>query len=193
MRRIHVIGTTGSGKTTLAANIANRLNIPHIELDALHWEADWQSAPLDVFRRRVTRALEGDSWTIDGNYSKVRDIVWARAGTIVWLDFPLGIILWQLLKRTAKRVLTQEELWGGNTETWQDQLLSKNSILFWAIKTYKRRRREYPHLLSLPEYSHLNLTHLTSPAAASKWLQRLSKIEDIPTSTQNKDNIGDPS
>jgi adenylate kinase family enzyme len=186
MRRIHVIGTSGSGKTTLAANIAHRLKIPHIELDSLHWEADWQSAPLDVFRRRVSRALEGDSWTIDGNYSKVRDIVWARADTIVWLDYPLGVILWQLFKRTAKRVLTQEELWGGNTETWQDQLLSKNSILLWAVKTYKRRRKEYPHLLSLPDYSHLKLIQLESQAATRTWLLQLSNIAEIPSSIQNK-------
>ncbi|MFU8771421.1 MAG: hypothetical protein ACNA8H_03265, partial [Anaerolineales bacterium] len=189
MKRIHVIGTSGSGKTTLAANIAHRLNIPHIELDVLHWEPGWQPAPLDDFRLRVSRALEGDSWTVDGNYSKVRDIIWARADTIVWLDYPLSVILWQLFKRTYKRVISQEALWSGNTETWQDQLLSRDSILLWAIKTYKRRRREYPQLLNLPEFSHLNMIHHKTPAATRAWLVQFSQFDDTPLSAQKKQEM----
>lgn len=75
--RISVVGTTGSGKTTLACQIAGRLKIPHIELDALHWGPDWTQAPLQLFRARVTDAVKGGAWVVDGNYGKVRDIVWA--------------------------------------------------------------------------------------------------------------------
>jgi adenylate kinase family enzyme len=99
-RRISVVGTSGSGKTTLARQISQRLAIPHVELDALHHEPDWQEAPIDVFRKRVEQSLSSDSWVVDGNYSKVRDIVWSRADTVVWLDYSLPVIMTRLLRRT---------------------------------------------------------------------------------------------
>jgi len=180
MKRIHVIGTTGSGKTTLAANIANRLNIPHVELDALHWEPGWQPAQPDVFRWRVAKALEGNTWTVDGNYSKVRDIVWARADTIIWLDYSLAVIFWQLTKRTFTRVFTQEELWQGNKERFTDQFLNKNSLFLWALKTYKRRRQEYPQLLTLPEFSHFMVIRHKSPTITKTWLAQLTVTANYP-------------
>jgi len=78
-QRIVVVGTTGSGKTTTASQIAQRLGMPHLELDALYWEPGRTPASLDVFRERTAQALSGDAWAVDGNYSKVRGIVWSRA------------------------------------------------------------------------------------------------------------------
>src|SRR5512141_2294296 len=99
MNRIAVIGVTGSGKTTFARQLADRIGGLHIELDALHWEPNWIEAPLDVFRERVELTTRSDRWTVDGNYGKVRDIIWGRADTIVWLDYPFLIVLWRLTRR----------------------------------------------------------------------------------------------
>jgi adenylate kinase family enzyme len=170
--RIAVIGTTGSGKTTLARQISERLVIPHVELDALHWEPNWGEPPLSVFRGRVDRALRGDMWVIDGNYSKVRDIIWSRADTIVWIDYVLPRILWRLVWRTARRIVTRETLWNGNREHWE-ALLSRHSLIVWALNTHPRHRREYPALLARPEYAHLKLIQLRSPHETSVWLARL--------------------
>ena len=172
-RRIVVVGTTGSGKTTLASELAQQLEVPHVELDALHWEPDWTEAPTDLFRERVTRALSGEAWVADGNYSAVRDIVWSRADTIVWLDYSLPTILYRLTKRTFRRIFTREELWGGNKERMWVQFLSRDSIFLWALKTYRRRRREYPELFSSPEYAHLHLIHMHSPHQARCFLLSL--------------------
>jgi adenylate kinase family enzyme len=116
MRRIAVVGTTGSGKTSLARLIARRLSIPHIELDALHWEPNWTEAGTAVLRARVGAVTAGAAWVADGNYAKIRDLIWPRADTLVWLDYSLPVILWRLTRRTLRRLLTGEELWNTNRE-----------------------------------------------------------------------------
>ncbi|MGH2454107.1 MAG: AAA family ATPase [bacterium] len=173
MRRIIVIGTTGSGKTAMARAIAERLAIPHVELDALNWGPDWTEVPREVFRQRVREAVAGTAWVVDGNYSKSRDIVWPRAETAVWLDFPLWVILWRLTRRTIARTLTREELWSGNRERFRTALLSRNSLFVWALQTYQRRRRGYPELLHRQEHAHLTVVRLRALRDAASWLDRL--------------------
>ena len=70
------------------------------------------------FRERVEEATEAPAWVADGNYSEVRDIVWGRADTLIWLDYPLHVSLRRLVPRTLRRALTGEELWSGNREPW---------------------------------------------------------------------------
>jgi len=175
-QRIAVVGTTGSGKTTMARRIAQRLAINHVELDALHWGPNWTPAPTELFREHTAQALNGDAWVVDGNYSKVRDVVWSRADTIVWLDYPLLVILGRLAWRTLRRVITREELWQGNRECFAAQFASRDSLFLWALRTYPRRRREYPTLLQRPEHIHLAVVHLRSPRAARDWLASLKVI-----------------
>jgi adenylate kinase family enzyme len=178
LRRIAVVGTSGSGKTTLAYKLAQRLGIPHVELDALHWGPDWTPAPRHVFRECTTQALAIDAWTTDGNYSAVRDIVWSRADMVVWLDYALPVILWRVTQRTIRRFVTREELWNKNRERFRDAFLSYDSIILWAVRTYRRRRREYPVLFSEPEYAHLSIVQLRSPRAARQWLASLPASND---------------
>lgn len=175
-QRLAVVGTTGSGKTTLAHHLAQLLEIPHVELDALYWDPDWTPAPLAVFRERTAQALSSDRWAVDGNYSKVRDIVWSRAGTIVWLDYALPLILGRLVLRTLRRSVAREELWSGNRETLWKAFFSRDSILLWALQTYRRRRREYPVLFTMPEYAHLTVVRLRSPRATDEWLSSLTTV-----------------
>jgi adenylate kinase family enzyme len=169
LRRISVVGTSGSGKTTLAHQISQILAIPHVELDALHWEPNWTEAPKDMFRDRVLQALSGGSWVVDGNYTAVRDIVWGRADTIVWLDYSLPVMLSRVVRRTLRRVLMQEELWSGNRETWQTTF-SRDSIILWLLQTYQKNRKEYSILFSKQEYGHLKIVHLRSPQITKNWL-----------------------
>jgi hypothetical protein len=174
-QRIAVVGTTGSGKTTLAHRLAQRLEISHVELDALHWGSDWIPVPAAVFRERTVQALSGSQWVVDGNYGKVRDIVWGRADTVVWLDYALPVVMGRLVWRTLRRVVTREELWSGNREGVRGTFLSGDSILLWALRTYWRRRREYPALLASPEHAHLTVVRLCSPRAGGDWLSSLIK------------------
>jgi adenylate kinase family enzyme len=186
-RRIAVVGTSGSGKTTLAWRLGRQLGIPHVELDALHWGPDWTPAPRETFRQRVETALRGDAWTTDGNYSAVRDLVWARADTIVWLDYSLPLILWRVTTRTIRRTATREELWNANRESFGASFLSRDSIILWAIRTYRRRRQEYPILFARPEYSHLVVVRLRSPADAGRWVEGLIVANQTSESNSERD------
>ena len=103
MQRINVVGTSGSGKTTVARRAAEALGVPFVELDALHWEPGWREAPDEVLSERVSEATRGSMWVVDGNYGKVRDIVWARVDTVVWLDYSFPGIFMRLLWRTLRR------------------------------------------------------------------------------------------
>jgi adenylate kinase family enzyme len=170
VERVSVVGVTGSGKTTLAKHVAARLNAPCIELDALHWGPHWTMADLDVFREHVSRVVSGCRWVIDGNYSKVRDLVWGRADTIIWLDYSFAIIFGRLLRRTIRRVRSGEELWNGNRERFADQFLSRDSLFLWAFQTYPRYRAEFPRLLGGEAYSHLAVIRLRTPRETRRWL-----------------------
>ncbi len=173
-QRISVVGTIGSGKTTFAHKTSRLLDAPHVELDALHWEPNWVEAPNDLFRERVKQSLQGDSWVADGNYHQVRDIVWSRADTVVWLDYPFRTIIARLAKRTLRRIFTREKLWNGNQEHVRG-LLTRDSVFLWAIRTYRRRRRQYPILLTRPENSHLTVVRLRSPREAAEFLSTLEQ------------------
>ncbi len=174
-RRIAVIGTAGSGKTTLARVLSTRLGLPLIELDALYWEPGWTPAFVMDFRERVEKATEAGAWIADGNYHTSRDIVWERAEALVWLDYGLCLSLGRLLRRTWRRAFTREELWNGNRENIWSQLRvwSNESLVYWFFKTYWRRKREIPMLLEWPEYRHLTVFHFKSPREMEAWLARL--------------------
>ena len=88
VQRVSVVGNSGSGKSTLGAALAARLGVPYVELDSIFHQPGWAELPRDEFRERVGALADGDAWVIDGNYTAVRDLVWARADTVVWIDLP---------------------------------------------------------------------------------------------------------
>ena len=100
--RILVLGRTGSGKTTLALEIAAALDMQHVELDSLLFNEDRSPVSVDVLRERASAALAGDRWITDGNKRALRDMVWPRADTVIWLDYPVTVSLWRLAKRARK-------------------------------------------------------------------------------------------
>ncbi|MGI0494446.1 AAA family ATPase [Alkalinema pantanalense CENA528] len=189
MQRIAIVGTTGSGKTTLARRVAELLDLVHVELDGLQWEPHWTPAEEATFRDRITQALSGDCWVVDGNYSRVRDLIWQRADTIVFLDYSFWVVFWRLLGRTWRRSFYREELWNGNRENFQLSFLSSDSVLWWMVKTYRKRRCEYPLLFQRSDYAHLSVIHLTSPQQTEQWCAQLAQgtIDEL-SSTKSPQN-----
>ena len=132
--------------------------------------------PVDVFKQRVARAVEGDRWVIAGNYGGrgARDLVWPRADTVIWLDPPLTVIFARLFVRAVRRIRSGDEIWAGtgNRETFANQFLSGDSLFIWALRTYRRRKRLYRGLFARTEYEHLQVLHFRRAAEAESWLRR---------------------
>ena len=167
-KRIMVVGTSSSGKTTLAKQLSSHLGYPHVELDALNWDPDWTESP--DFAQRVDEQTRSDTWVSCGNYSRVRHILWERADTAVWLDYPLWLNYWRLTKRMFRRVMLREELWNGNRESLR-MMLSKDSLYVWIWQTHARRRREYGAIIANNETPTISWIHLQSPRQTNAWLR----------------------
>ena len=166
MERVVVVGTSCSGKSTLARKLSQVLGAPHVELDGIHWMPGWQLRPVDEVRRMVGEAAAAERWVMDGNYSAVRDIVWGRATAVVWLNYPFRVVLWRALSRTARRVVTREELFSGNREGFRQSFLSRDSIILWAITSHGHVRRKYRRILDDGDFPHLRVIELHGPAEA---------------------------
>lgn len=173
MQRINVIGTSCSGKTTLARALAARLDLPYVELDALFWGPDWTPVPDDTFRARVTAAASQPRWVIDGSYSVIRPITWGRADTVVWLDYAMPLLLSRWARRTAARIRSREECWPGtgNRESIRNALRT-DGLLFWIIRTHRPRRRRV--LEALTERPDLRVVRVRSPLETQRWLDSLA-------------------
>ena len=143
--------------------------MPHIEFDGIRHGPDWTETPDHVFRELLSRQLQGARWVADGNYSFARDVVWPRATTVVWLDYPFRIVMWRLFWRTMRRGVFRQELWNGNREQLWRHFFSRQSLFLWAMQTHWRRRRTIPAALAHPEHAHLDLVHLRSPKTAHQW------------------------
>jgi adenylate kinase family enzyme len=149
-RRIAVIASaSGNGKTTLARELARRLDVPFVELDALVHGPNWTETPNDVLRAKVEPIVASEGWVIDGTYrGKLGDLVLDGADLIVWLDLPIRVWLPRLLTRTYRRVRNHEELWNGNRETWGNVLFGWDALLPFAFRQHFRRRRVYTEELA---------------------------------------------
>ena len=93
LRRVVVVGTRPSGKTTFARRLAGVLGSQHVELDALYWGPEWTPRP--DFQGDVLAAVQYEHWVIDGNYTAVRDLIWRRCTAIVWLDYSFARVFAQ--------------------------------------------------------------------------------------------------
>ena len=180
MQRVSVVGTSGAGKSTVARELARRLGASWLELDSVYHQVGW--APLDAgeFRDRVAAAAAGERWVIDGGYSAVRDLVWARADTVVWLDLPRRTVMRRITWRTLRRVAGRAELWNGNRERWRNLFTwDKNeSVIAWAWQTYDSRRERYTALAADPANAHLRFVRLTSPAEVRRFLRTAGASAD---------------
>jgi adenylate kinase family enzyme len=169
-RRIVLKGTSGAGKTTLGNELARRLGVPFIELDAIHHGPNWSTDPVEVFREKVRDAMATapNGWVIDGNYdTKLDDTVVAEADTIVWLDLPLPVKSLRVVRRTLRRIRNDEELWNGNKETWRNTFAARDSLLWYLVAAHRRHQREWPARFAADP----RVVRLRSDDEVRRWLE----------------------
>ena len=171
-----VVGTSCSGKTTLARRIAEARDMPHVELDALHWGPDWSERPLEEFRESLRARLDSERWVVDGNYSEVRDIVLSRATHAIWLNYSFSVVFWRALSRTSRRVVSGEEVFSGNRETFRTGFLSRDSIPWWVIRTHRRYGRSYRQFFSVGAGASVHLTELHRPREADGLVESIRGV-----------------
>ncbi|HVF03454.1 MAG TPA: adenylate kinase [Frankiaceae bacterium] len=168
--RIVVGGVAGAGKTTIARLLAERRGVPHVELDAFAHQPGWQMAADADFRAAVSAAIAAGAWVVDGNYPLVRDLVWARATTFVWLDPPRGVATWRAVCRTIPRVVRRTELWNGNREEWRN-ILDPGHPIWWSWTHHPTSRATYERLVADPAYAHVRVTRLRTQAETAAFLR----------------------
>jgi adenylate kinase family enzyme len=181
VRRVSVVGTSGAGKSTFAASLALLLGCPFLELDSVYHQADWEPLATDLFRARVADFAAGERWVADGNYSRVRDIVWARADTVVWLDLPRRVVMRRLVWRTLRRVAGRAELWNGNREHWRNLFTwdRQESVISWGWHTYGSNRARYAAAAADPANAHLVFVRLTSARAVRRFLRGVESAAGV--------------
>ncbi len=99
MKRINVIGTSGSGKSTFSRLLASELKYPYVEMDAIFWKPNWQESSDEEFFANLADRLSAEHWVLDGNYNRTAEIKWNRVDSIVWVDYSFVRTLFQAVKR----------------------------------------------------------------------------------------------
>ena len=165
----------------MAGALAARLNLRHVELDAIHWEPDWTPAPDNLILSRTMEATAEPGWVVDGNYGRLlRDHNMSNANTIVWLDFPLTITLPRCLKRSWTRWRSQELLWGNNRERfWKHFLPWDDSLIWWNLKRHYPRQRQYAANMTNPRWSGKQFHRLRTPKQAEYFLHHTTLTPDF--------------
>ena len=180
VQRVSVVGNSGSGKTTVARELAARLDAPHIELDAIFHQPGWTELPEQEFRQRVSAAVAADAWIVDGNYSAVQDLVWKRADTVVWLDPPRGRVMWQVIRRTIGRMILRRELWNGNREPLANlwRIDPQRSIIRWAWTQHDKYRQRYAAAMTDPAHAHMQFLRVKTDTDLESLLAEASASAD---------------
>ena len=167
--RVLVYGVTGSGKTTLAQEIGERLGLPwHSVDDEIGWLPGWLERPVDEQRALAEAIVAAEAWVLDSAYGHWRDLLLGRVDVIVALDYRRSVSLRRLLRRTARRVITGELACNGNRETLR-LALGDDSILRWHFRSFQRKRAQ----IDAWEAEGLPVLRLRSPAETRRWLEAL--------------------
>lgn len=173
-----IASASGNRKTTLGRELAGRLVVPFVEMDALVHGPNWVETPDDELRSIVEPILAGEGWVVDGTYrGKLGDLVLRSADVVVWLDQPLHVWLPRLLRRPWRRARKREVLWNGNRETLRTAFFSRNSLILFALRQHFRRRRIYP-----AELAPYPVVRLRSPQEVERWLATFAKQQTVTSS-----------
>lgn len=164
LRRIAVIGCSGSGKTTFANALGKALGREVIHLDKLLWEPDWQTMPYERRRKIHDELVRAETWLIDGMWRSHLADRYDRATTVIFLDYPRRVCLSRVVKRRLKFA-------GKQREDIADGCLEKLDGYFLRyIWNFRRKVRPLILQLSAEHSPNVCTVTLNSPKQAKKFL-----------------------
>ena len=167
MDRVLVIGPCGAGKSTLSVELGQKLDLPVFHMDQLNWRPGWVESSKDELRARLSIITAGERWLIYGNYGGTLDARMARADTVVYLDYPIRLCAWRLLRRIFKyRGRTRPDM----TDECPERFDLDFFLYLVAWNTGPRPRTE----ARLREYEG-TMIRLANPSALQSWLDTLPK------------------
>lgn len=174
MKRVVIAGVTGTGKTTLARDLSQKMQADFVDLDELNWLPQWVTRNSDDFLQLVDAAIRRDCWVVSGNYRAARPRIWGRADTVIFLDYPFWFSLVRLVRRSILRIVDKKPICNGNFETLP-KFLSRDSIVLWFFKTYWRRKRDMRQVLDNPQdYPYITFLRFQSHKETQAWLKQIS-------------------
>jgi adenylate kinase family enzyme len=171
MQRVMIVGGPGSGKSTLARVLGARTGLPVFHMDQIHWMSGWVERP-HAEKVRLAQGVEvQERWIFEGGLSATYENRVARADTLIWLDLPVGLRFWRVLRRTVTGFgRPRPDLPDGCPETFNHE-----TLVFWRFiwRTRATARRPLMAIAAAPPPG-MALFHLRSPAEVRHFLRRLA-------------------
>lgn len=168
--RIRVVGS--GGKSSLARALGVKLDLPVIEIDAIHWLPNWIERPRHESVRIVETAIESmpDGWICDGNYfSGAGNSSIAQADTVIWVRMPRLVVLWRVVRRSFRRARDKRRICGSNYESWS-RMLGPDALWLWHLKNpFMNRKHERGLALQVPEET--PVIQINSPRELNRFYQ----------------------
>jgi adenylate kinase family enzyme len=181
--RVAVFGLPGTGKTTLAHQLAAAWKLPVHELDDVLFTPTG-ALPLPEFRSQVSALTDTPTWIVEGKYSKLQDITWDRAGIVIWLDYRLPLILFRVTRRNLSRLSGRDQT-TSKPLTWRDAFFGRRSIFANALRKYLRNRPKYERQIAETAVGGVRVLRFRTPRQTGHWLQNAVTSPPPTPRTQN--------
>jgi adenylate kinase family enzyme len=173
VRRVLVAGSTGAGKTTMARALADRLALPHTEMDALWHGPGWVRRP--EFAADVAAVLATGRWVTEYQYRTVKADLLAAAEAVVWLDHPFPLVAARLLRRSVTRALTRRPLYNGNVEQVRSWLRASHPLRVVLSRAFWAGRRRTGEELQEAAARGVVVIRLRGARQARRWLTGINR------------------
>lgn len=166
MERILIIGCGGAGKSTLARQLGDKLNLPVVHLDKLFWKPGWVESTQAEIDEKIHAEMEKPQWIMDGNYNRTLQLRLQHCDTVIYLDFSRWACLWGVVKRIITTYGTVRPDMGEGCPERIDL-----EFLKW-VWNYNKNNRERNYRL-LNEATHIQTIVLKNRRMVKRFLKEL--------------------
>ena len=174
-KKIQIMGWSGSGKTTLAQKLSDKLAIQHYELDAIAFLPGWKIKQKQEIIKEIQPIVSQDSWILCGDYvGRLDGYTIKHAETILLLNYPFWLSQWRVIKRSMRRSLSKQLIWGTNRESFFKFWFSPSKSLLWINLRTRHKNGKNLHTQKIQKYKQKHkIIECSSPKELEQWLTTL--------------------